>query len=794
MTLRYGVELSFDSEELSRHSATLNRSFSSFSTFLDTILDELPFAWELLDGVYVIYPQEIEPPKPLLGVITDRESGEPLPFAYIDVNGVQVISDEKGSFSLSGVGDGELRVAASYLGYYKIDTLVNRQKRLEVALTPAPLVVDEVVIKANIIERATQVGEEAGLITVNQQIASYLPGNGDDAIFNLLRVQPGVLASGEQSSDLILWGSPEGTSRTYFDGMALWGLSNFSDNISTINPYMVSRIDLYRGGYDVSSPDAAGGVANIRSKMGNANKFSAGIFLNNETVNGVIEVPIGKKSILMAAYRMNYYDLLGVDDIRSIEKLEENRDKVIAIPDYKFRDYNLKYTFRGDNNDLFYISSLYATDRLSYDVSCQNEIERPNADVATRDVHQNAAESNDQFGVSAYYGKTWESGVSSSITASYSHLHNNYDFELESNGEVATKDLHTWQSAQNNISELSVKNENRFRVADIHSFNIGAEYTLNSALLREDSLSVNHINNSRSEGRYTLFAEDDIALTSTLNLALGVRTAYYEGNGKWSADPRISLHYKPLENLRFNAAWGLYHQYVVETSVSNEAGGYTYSWNLADGEQVPVIESQHVVAGVAYTPKNYIFTIDGYYKNYDELTRYVAGKKFSETYHGIARTYGLDLFAKRGFRGGSAIWLSYSLAKNEEKFDHYKEDRWVRSPQDVRHELKTAGIWRIGDFHLSATYIFGSGFPTIDDIATLTYTEQQYHRLDVSAVYSFRLPWMSGNVGVSILNVTGNDNQKYNNFSRLPQGEHSGITIDSGSTPFTPLVYLKLAF
>ncbi len=557
---------------------------------------------------------------------------------------------------------------------------------------------------------------------------------------------------------------------------------------------MVSRIDLYRGGYDASSPDAAGGVANIRGKMGNANKFSAGIFLNNETVNAMVEVPIAKKSTIIAAYRQNYYDRLGVDDIRHILNLEENKDKVVAVPAYKLRDYNLKYTFRGDNSDLFYISSLYTTDNLSYDVSYQNEVVKPNGGTAIRDAQQNACESNKQLGVSAYYGKSWSNGVSSSLTVSYSQLHHYYDFELENKGEDASTDIHTWHSSQNNISELTVKNENRFRVVDIHNFNIGAEYTLNSTLLKEDSLSVNYINNVQSASRYTIFVEDDITLTSTLNLTTGLRTAYYAGNNHWSVDPRVALRYKPLENLKINASWGLYHQYVVETSISNETNSYIYTWGVADGDDVPVVKSQHIVLGAAFTPKSYIFTIDGYYKNYDGLTRYVAGQRFNESYHGISRTYGLDLYAKRDFSGGSAVWLSYSLARNEEKYEHFRENEWRRSPQDVRHELKAAGIYRIGDFHLSATYVFGSGFPVYESYTDLSYTEQHYHRLDISAVYSLRFPWMRGDVGVSILNVLNNDNLKFNNFSRIPQGQHSGIVIESGSTPFTPLIYLKLAF
>ncbi len=793
MTMRYGVELSYDSEELSLYTATLNTSFSSFGAMLDTLLDELPFAWELIDGVYVVYPRMIEPPKPILGIIRDIKSGEPLPFAYIEVNGAQRITDENGNFSVRDTGEDTLRVKASYLGYFKLDTLIARSEPLLIELSAAPVTIGEVTIQSYFIERATQVGEKAGLITVNQQIASYLPGNGDDAIFNLLRVQPGVLAAGEQSSELILWGSPEGTSRTYIDGIPLWGLSNFSDNISTINPYMVSRIDLYRGGYGADSPDAAGGIALIRGKVG-GKKPQLGFFLNNETVNSSLELPIGEKSTIIAAYRQNYYDLFDSDNLTQINKLEE-KTEVKAIPSYSFRDLNIKYNFRGDNGDLFYISSIYGIDNLGYDLSFDSEMETPTGKPSIRYVKQSAEEQKEQLGVSAYYGKMWRNGASSSLSAVYSQLHNDYYLTRESYGEITQTSNYSRWDARNNISEAVIKQHNELTLTDTHKLSFGVEYTDNSLLLREDSLDINHINIEERTSRFTIYGEDKISFSNKFSLTAGIRATYYMANCKLYIDPRLSINYRLSEILKFNAALGIYHQYVVETSVSNDDGNYVYSWNLAGVNDIPVVRAEHLVAGVAYTPKGYIFTIDGYYKSFNNLTRYVAGEKFSTNYQGENRTYGVDLYAKRDFRSGSSVWFSYSLSHNDEYFEHFRTVDYQRSTQDQRHEIKVAGIWRVGAFHLSATYIYGSGFPIYSGgILSQTYTEPDYNRLDVSAVYTFYTRWCKGNIGLSILNLTDADNIKTNSFSRIPLTQQNGISIDSGSTPFTPLLYLKLAF
>ena len=68
-------------------------------------------------------------------------------------------------------------------------------------------------------------------------------------MFNLLRLQPGILAAGEQSNDLIIRGSYEGQSQVLFDGFTLFGMKNFNDNISAVNPFMAKDIRLMKGGF-----------------------------------------------------------------------------------------------------------------------------------------------------------------------------------------------------------------------------------------------------------------------------------------------------------------------------------------------------------------------------------------------------------------------------------------------------------------------------------------------------------------------------------------------------------------
>ena len=132
---------------------------------------------------------------------------------------------KNGSFSYSLLEvDSICKVTVSYLGYYILDTVVQISKNLCFGLIPSSIGLKEIVISGKKIEKSYQIGEQPGLIKLNHKISHFLPGYGDNSIFNLIRLMPGILASGEQTSELIIWGGYAGQSEVKFDGFTVFGL------------------------------------------------------------------------------------------------------------------------------------------------------------------------------------------------------------------------------------------------------------------------------------------------------------------------------------------------------------------------------------------------------------------------------------------------------------------------------------------------------------------------------------------------------------------------------------------
>ena len=220
------------------------------------------------------------------------------------------------------------------------------------------------------IEKAAQIGEEPGNMKINHNISRYLPGQGDNSVFNLLRLMPGVQASNEQSTDLLIWNSYEGQSLITFDEFTLFGLKNYNNNISIVNPFVVKNIEIYKGGYQARYGNRVGALVNITGKNGSLQKPTFSFNVNATTINAMAEIPVSNKSSLLVAYRQTYYNLYNPKNFNiydptkparnkdfDLERLTNNEPGIKVFPDnYQFRDFNLKYSTSFNNNDQFYLS------------------------------------------------------------------------------------------------------------------------------------------------------------------------------------------------------------------------------------------------------------------------------------------------------------------------------------------------------------------------------------------------------------------------------------------------------
>ena len=804
---KYGIQFTFNDRLLSDYKITASRGFETKEAAVSFLLEGLPLEFEKTGDVFVIFSTQqknIPVVKKYLhvgGQVLEAGTFEPLPFSYILFNSRQVQSDQNGNFNFMASADTSINLQISHLGYIVYDTVFTQGLSRKFLLTPSVKELGVVWVEGFTVEKSTLIGDAPGIMTVNQTIAPYLPGYGDNSVFNVLRLLPGVLASGEQSADLLVWGSYESQTKVEFDGFTLFGLKNHNDNIGVVNPLLIKNIRVLKGGYGSSYDDRVGGIVQITGKNGNLSRPSATLNINNSTVNILGEIPVGKKSSLLASWRQTYYELynpynLNISKTKDMAGGSVQYDgshgntgmvDVLVVPEYKFSDANLKYTFRGDKGEIITAGLYKGGDHYAYGVD---------GNYNSHQVNNKLDEKNNQLGTSMIFAKSWGKTHNSQLKLNYSAL-NSTSSETNTTSIGGMHDMNPNSmkelTTENEVDEFAAELKDNFSIIPGNAFEAGIGWQMNRVVFNRLKNGTSELTLTSTSEKGFAFVQNTISAGKKIQLTPGARAVYDNLSGGFYIEPRFSVSVKIAEPVKFNASWGKYHQFISKTSFVDETLNYSWFWVNSDGKTNPVLEATHWVGGISYNKNDFLFSAEGFYKSISGISRYFSGtaeinKGF---YYGNGRSYGIDFYLKKEFKK-NIVWISYTLSKAEENLSFDIPDYYRLAPHDQRHELKFAGIYNLKSFYFSANYVFGSGFEILNNYTAQNTAVPKYSRLDAAVVYKFSRGKLFGNVGVSVLNVLNHQNIKYDNLKRIETGTSDFANIYSGAIPFSPTLFLKL--
>jgi len=798
------VRLSFNSRALSAYRVTVSKTFSSPLEAIQYLLKDKPFACEQIGGVYVITPIPAESiplvvspvTYPLVINITDTETGEPLPYAHIVTASGMASSGPSGIFQSKEKSLLPRRYQVHYIGYESKDTLLVPGKHT-LTLRPRSIALNEIIITTASEAMMMQMGKTSGEMRLNQQMAGSLPGGSDNSVFSLLRLMPGVRVSGEPSDDLIVWDSGISESGIVYDGFTIFGLKNFNDNISSVNPFMVKDIRLMKGGYDVSWGNHSGAVAEITGVSGQTKSPVFKVAVSNLTANIFGSVPITRHSEITVALRQTYYNLYDPEEVAfsaqtkglQVDTKAEgsggpgsggfggggsgsgsgsgnggNGQRLTDLyikPAYKFGDVNVKLTGRFSENDSYYLSLYTAGDRFKFDVLREDSFAI------------NAEDNSRQYAGAASYNRVWSSGSSSRFLFTYSRLNSESDQVTRVNGRPFTplELSHTG----NHIQESGLTLSHLFAVYR-QQIRIGGEWMYYQAGLGQSNNGLH---------KPALFLTDNIRFNK-LDLTAGIRVDYPDVANLY-IQPRLSARYALSPSFAATASWGLYNQFYGRGVYQNEAGNYQYVWKVLPPELA--LLSMHSVAGVSYSNNGLLVSLEGYSKHSDVLSITQSDPLLLTE----RTTYGADLFLKKEF-GLHKVFGSYSVVSS-----NYPESV-------VAHEIKSGVIFAVGPFRLSGSYVYGTGFDLLItggqgrvqgqgqglvSSRASTLVDTPYSRLDLAVNYRFNIKKTRLQTGLSFLNLFNTRNIKYS----YQVEEDTDITnIYTKATPFAPVLFVEIRF
>lgn len=769
------VEISFNDKALSNYNISVNQTFKTPEDAINFLLKDKPFKMEKVGNVYVILPVQHNEPvkKPLVysgfiisGELSDRSTGEPLPYAYIHTNKGIIQSNESGYFSIVSQTKEPIRVIAQYIGFETLDTTLNTGDH-KLTMIPTAIALDEVIVTPSLSAMPMQSGKTSGELRINHQIARYMPGSADNSVFNLLRMMPGVRASGEPSEDLIVWGSNWGESRLVYDGFTIFGMKSFNDQIGSVNPYLAKDIRLLKGGYDASSGNRTGAVAEITGNEGDFTKTSVKASLSNYTANIYTSIPIKKTSALSVAYRQTFYNLYNNEETKisngnGMGNGKQSMSDIYIEPEYEFRDLNVKYAGKAFSNDHYYISLYGADDHFNYAVK-------------QREYEVDATEKNKQYGAAANYRRIWDNGSNSKLLFAYAKLDATIDnvSGIKYKQQTPPDIFHM----KNSIQELSLNLEHNFNIGSNQKIQLGAEWQYHTSSFNNNETTINHP---------ALYITDNILL-GKLSLNAGIRADLIPDD-KIYVQPRISARYTFSDELTATASFGIYNQFLTRVPYQYRSGSYQMIWTLSDST---FLSSTHFLAGLAYSKDGWLISAEGYVKKNRNQLHFLDNM----IYKLDNRNTGFDLFIKKEWRKHT-FFGSYSLVNTN------------KPEESTAHELKAGAVYSLKSFRFSATYVYGTGFPFLstgghghgqgneegqhgNSHKHSDTTSEPYNRLDLSLTYKLQLRKIAMQAGASVLNVFDTNNVKY---SYRLSDQNNVFNVYAKATPFTPVAFFEIIF
>lgn len=755
------------------------------------------------------------------GTLSDKASGETLPYAAVMVmgTGIGASSNGDGYFTLQDVPSDTVVLEIQYLGYHTTFfrlTPENAKNDLDIQLEVIGQQLEEVIVLAEHEEQLLKASTGVSKVSITPAAIATLPSFGEKDIFRSLQLLPGISGSNESSSGLYVRGGTPDQNLILFDDFTVYHVDHLFGFFSAFNSNAIKDVQLYKGGFGAKYGGRLSSVVELTGKDGNTLDFNTGFGLSLLSVNGFLESPFakGKGSFLIAgrrSFQSSFYSNL-FDSFTDTDNAAGGNvpagpgggrfGQQEVEPSSYFYDLNAKATYRLNKKDLLSFSFYNGQDKLDNSRNTDNSafgnritdfsFNRENTDLTNWG----------NWGSALKWSRRWNESFYSNLNISYS----NYFSERERSDltTVSRTDssftLSNGSLEYNNLQDYSLKLDNEWQLSANNLFEFGIQSSYNDIeYLYQQNDTLDILNRIDKGFTNTLYLQDRHTFGQKLIVTGGLRTSHYSVTNEIYLEPRASVTYLLGERARLKAAWGKYNQFATRIVREDIQQGSRDFWLLADDDRIPISTATHYIAGASYELGSYLFDVELYRKNLDGLSEYTTRftpsgfgpnstlnyEEFFYTGNGVAK--GIELLAQKKL-GVFTGWIGYTLGQVKYDFAAFGDEPFFAN-QDQTHELKLVGNYKYRNWTFGASFIYASGRPytaptgfyevTLLDGSTASFFEVSdknafrlpaYHRVDLSSTYEFDLARSKASFGLSIYNVYGRKNLWYKEYD-VVEGE-----------------------
>jgi len=639
--------------------------------------------------------------------------------------------------------------------------------------------IEEVVVTSNSARQRVQ-NVQAGAEQLQLKDLTAAPSLfGENDVMRAIQLLPGVKSESDASSSFQVRGGTAAQNLILYDNAPVYNVGHLAGLFSAFNDDALGSATLYKGLLPAQYGGASSAVLDLTGRTGNKQDWHGGASIGLLSAKGTIEGPIVKdKASFLVTARRTYMDAF-------LKLTDDFKNNTLY-----FYDINAKLDWTISQHDQLFLSFFTGYDRTALEDMI--DIRWSNLASSLKWLHH--------FGGNSYAQTTL--------------LYSGY---LTDNG-IDIFGMNIWFNGH--IRQGSLRQDFHLDLGK-HQLDAGLSSALLNVKSAEWQFVSKHVKEQRRAWENACWLNGIFHLSDRLTASAGLRAVtfsplggslYYdiEENGDigwyynynknqivkthFTLEPRASLNYQfSILNSPFSIklAYARTSQNIHalrNQNTSTPFDRYTLSSNIVK----PEIADQVSLGIFAATPDQaYDVSLEGYYRKVDHVLDYRDGKSFSSEIEierlilpGEGKGYGAELAIRKN-TGKLTGWLAYTLSWSKTRIPGVNGGRWYDANNDRRHDISIVGMYQLSKrWTLNGAWVFNtgqaftapSGKYQIEDNWIYYYAERNgyrapdYHRLDVSAVWSKRYRRSTHEWVFSIYNLYNRYNPYLINFEDSENG------------------------
>lgn len=749
------------------------------------------------------------------GFVYEKNNGEPVMFANVFLKGTThgSTTDINGYFSITRIPDGSYTLMVTSIGYDTIAehiTVKNSQilnKKFHLQETSIQL--QAVSITADKIEAKTET--KTSVVYITPKTITKIPSVGGQAdLAQYLQVLPGVVFTGDQGGQLYIRGGSPIQNKVLLDGMIVYNPFHSIGLFSVFDTDIIRNAEVYTGGFGAEYGGRVSSIMDITTRDGNKKRISGKIGGSTFGAKVMVEGPLKKAktdedmtiSFIVSA-KNSYLEQTSQSIYNGILKGE--------ILPYNFQDVYGKVSLNAPNGSKINFFGFNFNDQVNKYM--------PKGYTKPLDYKWLSYGGGTNFVLIP--GK-------SPVLIEGNVAYSKYDASIDDGEGTPRSSSIDGFNAGFTFSYFLGKNTLKYGI-EMLGFKTVFDYQ------KANGIRLNQTENTTELGAFIKYKWQ----LNKLIIEPSMRIQWYASLAEISPEPRLAVKYNVCDWFRVKAAAGMYSQNLIAANSDRDVVNLFYGFlsgqdNIAkkfDGKDVKtrLQKANHYIVGTEFDVfDNITLNVEGYFKDFRQLTNMNRNQIYSETNHPNdvseiewrdfmienGKAYGIDFSLKYEYLRWY-VWAAYSLAyvnKNYENAD--RELINYRTHYDRRHNINVIMTYTGGarkQWEFSGRWNLGSGFPftqvagfyehyPFDDMSMsvlqtsgdigIIYGDLNkgqlpwYHRLDLDVKRKF---WFSDNIvleaDLSVTNIYNRKNIFYiniltgNEIYQLPLMPSFGLTL-----------------